>query len=107
MSHTILAETRRDEEAQKLLEMSDRELCEAIRTHFDSHPTLPGERALKVQAHQSLRNMDLSGDDQCFSELDRKAIAEAFGKTRIRETLLNDSTLNPRLLDPNDLKRAI
>lgn len=105
MNHTILAETRRDEEAQKLLEMSDRELCEAIRTHFNSHPTLPGERSLKVQAERSLHNMDLSGDDQCFNQLDRKSIAKAFGKTRIRETPLNDSTLNPRLLDPNDLKR--
>ena len=44
---SILADMRREEQYETLKEMGNRDLCELIRAHFESHPTMPGEKALK------------------------------------------------------------
>ncbi len=55
---TMLADTRRNEHVQKLRDLSDRDLCEMVRAHFESHPTLPGEKVMKDQANQVLAQFE-------------------------------------------------
>lgn len=55
---TILADMRRDEHCESLAKLSDRDLCEMIRAHFDSHPTLPGEKEMKDTANRLLVEMN-------------------------------------------------
>lgn len=54
----VLADMHRKEHVQSLKEMPDRDLCEMIRAHFASHPTLPGEKAMKDQANQLIALSD-------------------------------------------------
>ena len=49
---------RREEQYETLKEMGNRDLCELIRAHFESHPTMPGEKALKDQVNQMLAQFD-------------------------------------------------
>lgn len=55
---SILADMRRQEQYETLKEMSNRDLCELIRAHFESHPTMPGEKVLKDQVNQMLAQFD-------------------------------------------------
>lgn len=55
---TILVDMRREEHVKSLKELPDRDLCEMIRAHFESHPTMPGEKVLKDQVNQMLAQFD-------------------------------------------------
>ena len=50
----ILARELREEHYRDFKNMDDRELCEMVHAHFDSHPTLPGEKSLKDGVEQAL-----------------------------------------------------
>lgn len=53
-----LASIRIDETYNMLRTMTDRELLEAVRSHFDSHSALPGEKAFREEANTLLTELD-------------------------------------------------
>lgn len=55
MEYHDLWSRRAMERREELARLSDRELCEAIKAHFDSHPTKAGQKTLKTQAAEALR----------------------------------------------------
>ena len=55
---TILADIRREEHQKSLMEMPERDLCEMIRSHFESHPTLPGEKEKKILPAKGLSSLN-------------------------------------------------
>lgn len=50
-----LRTTRIAEQREKLSGMSDRELCEAVRAHFNSHPMQTEQKDLELQAAEALK----------------------------------------------------
>lgn len=132
---TTLADIRRDEHVKQLRELPDRDLCEMVRAHFESHPTLPGEKAVKDQANQALAMLEDAqnamtqnilqakfGPKEAFEQAvgiatlnnsllapdDKEELVQAYAKTRIRETSLKEGTyyLDFRHFDPTELKRS-
>lgn len=90
---TSLADMRREELAGSLNKLSNRELCEAARAHFASHPTLPGEKSLKDEANRKLSILE---NDPAVSELnlflfpaEKESFARRLAQTRIREIPVN------------------
>lgn len=61
-----IAENLRMEHYKNLVELPTRDLCEMVRQHFESHPALPGEKAMKDQVNQILAIMD--DNDRKFAE---------------------------------------
>lgn len=59
---TLLTGIRREEHKKSLMAMSDRDLCEMVRSHFESHPVLPGEKVLKDEANQRLSLLEAADD---------------------------------------------
>ena len=57
---TTLADMRREKQYKNLMKMPDRDLCELVRAHFESHPTLPGEKVLKDEVNQRLNLLEAS-----------------------------------------------
>lgn len=55
---TTLVDMRREEHVKTLKDLPDRDLCEMVRAHFESHPTMPGEKILKDQVNQILAQLD-------------------------------------------------
>lgn len=125
---TILADARRDDHYKSLMEMPDRDLCEMIRAHFESHPTLPGEKALKDRANYELTQ--INGNEQFNQEqkndfvpatntpfdnntsmepVVKEELARGYARTRIRETPLKEGNhyLDFRHFDPTALKREL
>lgn len=121
---TILAEQRREQRMQSLKELSDRDLCEMIRTHFESHPVLPGEKVMKDQVNQILAQFDnvshdtmqegfvpaantTFDDDNLMSPEEKEDLIDRFAKTRIRETRLKEGNyyLDFHHFDPTELKQ--
>ena len=119
---TILADMRREEHQKSLMEMPERDLCEMIRSHFESHPTLPGEKELKDLASQRLVQLESAeevlkkdgfvpaadvpfGTDEDLSV--KTKLAADYAQTRIRETSLKEGNyyLDFRHFDPSELKR--
>lgn len=83
--------TKRDECASSLFCDSDRGALETVRAHFESHPAMPGEKAVKDRMNELLDNPGLLESwDPDGSE--REFIAEAYGKTRIRDTRIENRT---------------
>ena len=82
-----LVEIRQNECSQTLAAMPDVEFLEAVRTHFESHTTMPGEKSLKNMAKQKLSSLN-SLTDQIFTFDEKEPLAERFAKARIRETSL-------------------
>lgn len=123
MSTRLLTNMRREEQIETMLTMPDRDMCEMIRAHFESHPTLPGEKALKDEVNQKLKSLepDENGftpttdtpfnneetEQKFWSEDEKKEIAGKFAETRIRETPLKEGNhyLDFRHYDPTALKR--
>lgn len=82
----ILAEELRNEHCRNFENMDDRELCEMVYVHFDSHPVLPGEKTLKDSVRQALifdGPIELTTDE-------KESIASQYAQTRIRETKLKE-----------------
>lgn len=132
---TTLVDLRREEHVKSLRELSDRDLCEMVRAHFESHPALPGEKAVKDQANQALAQLEdmqaavaqkilankyspqevydqtvgmtLLGNAILMPD-DREGLIQAYAKTRIRETPLKEGNyyLDFRHFDPTELKRT-
>lgn len=65
--------------------MNNQEVCEAIRSHFESHPTMPGEKWLKDRANELLGNPDTL---DTLDEAERQKLDYQYALTRIRETKL-------------------
>lgn len=89
-----LADIRRQEQAESLSKLSDRDIMEMARTHFDSHPTMPGEKKLKMMVTDELANDGVLSDGQ------RGELIDKYAQTRIRETKMNGIG---REFDPADL----
>lgn len=122
---TILADMRREEQYKSLTELSDRDMCEMIRAHFESHPTLPGEKTMKDQVNQLiaiLNPQETSSEpeagwkpadqtpfenDSLLAAEDKEELARRYAQTRIRETHLKEGNyyLDFRHFDPTALKR--
>lgn len=105
-----LTDMRRDEQYYSLMEMEDRDLCEMVRAHFESHPTLPGEKAMKDRVNQMLDVGSTYGQPNAweFSSDEKEKIACLYAETRIRETPLKEGNqyLDFRKYDPSALKRT-
>lgn len=94
MSKTInsLADMSRTYMRNSLLEMPDKELCEMMRAHFESHPCMPGEKVLKDQVNQLLALAeDGLADGQLLTNGEKKELASKYADTRIRITPLKDA----------------
>lgn len=95
-----IAELRRQEQYNQLIELRDRDLCGMIKAHFESHPALPGEKIIKDTANQILAMKD---DGQDFlTEDEKKILTRKYANTRIRETKLKGE--HQYLLDPASFK---
>lgn len=96
---TLLADMRRDEIAVGIAEngLADRDVLEAVRAHFESHPTLPGEKSLKNTVNGLLEQ---DGDIQ-MEQSQREEIIRQYADTRMRETKM-ESIGND--FSPADLK---
>lgn len=98
-----LADIRRKEEYDGLLQVSDRDLCEMIRTHFETHPALPGEETLKDRANRLLDQLDtMSSNNSKTNEkqtaIDDDLAADGFGPAA------NTPFDNGNLLAPGEKK---
>lgn len=82
-SYTVLADSRRQEILEATKNLPDREMCEIIRGHFESHPTLPGEKELKDKVNNWLNEKGV-----IYSKEEKEVLAAAYSRTRIRETPL-------------------
>lgn len=106
-----LADMRRDEVYYSLMEMEDRDLCEMVRAHFESHPTLPGEKTMKDRVNQMLDMGSAYGQpgDWEFGTDEKEKLAILYAETRIRETPLKEGNqyLDFRKYDPAALKRTL
>lgn len=89
-----LADIRRREQAESLGQLDDRDIMEMARAHFDSHPTLPGEKNLKMMVNDELAN------DGALSNEQRGELIDKYVQTRIRETKMDSIG---REFDPKDL----
>lgn len=89
-----LADIRRREQAESLGQLDDRDIMEMARAHFDSHPTLPGEKNLKMMVNDELAN------DGALSNEQRGELIDKYAQTRIRETKMESIG---REFDPKDL----
>lgn len=78
-----LADIRRQEQAESLGQLDDRDIMEMARAHFDSHPTLPGEKKLKMMVNDELANAGVLSDGQ------RGELIDKYVQTRIRETKMD------------------
>lgn len=87
---TFLGNVHRDEHYDRLIEMPDRDLCEMVRAHFESHKTLPGEKAMKDRVNGLLKQ----DGDNLMDEDAKKNLARAYANTRIRETSFIQNNLS-------------
>lgn len=123
---TVLADLRREEHFKSLMELSDRDLCEMIRAHFESHPSLPGEKVIKDEVNQRISQLDIqvpyaqengfvpaahtpfdNENATMMTPEEKENLARKYAQTRIRETSLNEGLkyLDFHNYDPTALKR--
>lgn len=86
-----LADIRRQEQVESLKQLDSRDIMETVRAHFNSHPTLPGEKNLKMMVS------DEPADDGVLSDEQREQLINGYAQTRIRETKMDMKgfSLNP------------
>lgn len=113
---SILANTRREEHYKSLMEMPDRDMCEMIRAHFESHPTLPGEKVLKDRVNYELSQIDCNERDnqKMIEEHTQKILSEKqalphegfvpAANTPFDNDALNDTSIDPAVKE--DLARG-
>lgn len=113
---TILGEMRVKEHQKSLAQLSNRDLCEMIRAHFASHPTLPGEKELKDRVNNVFESMAVAQrmgsipdpkEDLVWTKDERQDVIDRYARIRIRETPLKEGNyyLDFRHFDPAALKR--
>lgn len=129
-----LADMRREEHVKNLSELSDRDLCEMIRAHFETHPALPGEKNMKDTANQVIHqaeNMEqadaqasaaaalnphefmpagetpFDSQNNFLTSEEKDDLVQKYAQTRIRETPLKEGNhyFDWRHFDPTALKR--
>lgn len=81
----FLTEIRREELETSVFSEGDQVALEMMRAHFDSHPTMPGEKAFKKRVNELLDNPDMLKDWDP-DDAERKQMASMYAETRIRET---------------------
>lgn len=116
----FLADMRRAEQIKAMENWNDRELCEVVRAHFESHPTIPGEKNVKDFVNDLLDHVpnqddvlhglaDGNGNIKLDPEIcrlndkpTREDIIQCYADTRIRETKMDqsgfDKSVSPDLL---------
>lgn len=92
-----LESERLKEQTEKLFNMSDKELCEAVNAHFGSHPTQPGQKDLKTQAAEALK---ISGEIK-LPVYQRDTMVFQFARMQIQESRIKspEFAYNPQYLD--------
>ncbi len=101
---TFVSGLRRQEHVNSLCEMEDRDLCEMIRAHFESHPALPGEKDLKDTVNALLN----TPDGEIKLDASKKAdLARGYADARIKQTPVNMAGVHPedlwlRKADPSE-----
>lgn len=107
VNHTSLAKMRQDECYQSLMEMHERDMLAAIKAHFESHPTRPGEKDLKDRVNIWMDNLDNAarmGAAPVHGQYpplvwnydgEREDMARQFANIRIREFSVNLSGIQP------------
>lgn len=104
----FLADMRRAEQIKAMKNWNDRELCEVVRAHFESHPTMPGEKSVKDFVN-TLLDQDENGNIKLDPEVcqlngkpTREDIMQCYANTRIRETKMDrtgfDNSAGPESL---------
>lgn len=90
-----LRTARIKEQREKLFGMSDRELCEAVVSHFDSHPAQ--EEDLKTQVSEALK----ANGDTFLSTYQRDLMVQNFAYMQIQEATIKGGCLecDPQLLE--------
>lgn len=90
-----LRTARIKEQREKLFGMSDRELCEAVVSHFDSHPAQ--DKDLKTQASEALK----ANGDTFLPTYQRDLMVQKFACMRIQEATIKGGRLecDPQLLE--------
>lgn len=95
---TYLIDIRREEQFKSLIDMPNRDLCEMIRAHFNTHPAMPGEANLKQKINWTLNMADQVGNPQDIKFLDKESVVRAYVNTRIRETKF-EGAVRPKVLE--------
>lgn len=90
-----LRTARIKEQREKLFGMSDRELCETVVSHFDSHPCI--DKDLKTQASEALK----TEGDTVLSTYQRDLMVQSFARMQIQEATIKGGRLecDPQLLE--------
>lgn len=96
---TALTSARMDEAYNRFWNMTDREVLESVRAHFEHHPALPGEKALRETAGTMLDDLNTRQheDGSAYTMYDgwskwadagitRQSLCRDYSVTRIRET---------------------
>lgn len=79
-----LVDIRRQEHIESLRRLDDYDIMDMARVHFNNHPTMPGERKLKMMVNDELANAGV------LSEGQREDLINGYVNTRIRETKIDD-----------------
>lgn len=93
---SALTEIRRKELIDNFAEVSNEQLCEQMKAHFESHPTLPGEKTIKERVNNI--------SDESISADERKELLEAYAQTRIREVSIGNKYVDADIA--SGLKRS-
>lgn len=107
---TSLTDMRREEHYQSLMEMPERDMLEMIRAHFESHPTLPGEKELKDKVNNKIENLNNAArmgaapkngqyPPLVWIDGEKESLARQYADTRIRETPVNMAGVRPEDLN--------
>lgn len=64
-------------------DVSNREVLETIRAHFESHPTMPGEKQFKKRVNELLENPEALED---WDPMERERMIIQYAETEVRET---------------------
>lgn len=68
----------------ELLQTEDRELCEMIQAHFETHPCLPMEKEFKKSVADKLK-----ADELALTDKEKADFANRLAETRIREAKID------------------
>lgn len=116
---TLIADMHKQEHIDNLRNVDNRDLYEMMRAHFDSHPTLPGEKAVKDRVNDLLDDYSITKQNMGISEDERASLVDNYVNTRIRQTPLKEgnqyfdfrnfdlSTLKRDIIDPHDLANKV
>lgn len=88
---SVLTDMKRKElKASLFHDSSDQDDLELMRAHFESHPTMPGEKAFKKRVNEILNQEEVYH----LTETEKDDLAEQYANTQIRETKFNGSVVD-------------